>query len=63
MKCRVTEQGTLADCSVVSEDPPGEGFGEAALKLSGGFRMEPKTADGQSVKGAVIVIPIRFTPR
>jgi TonB family protein len=63
MHCRVTATGTLTACAVVSEEPPGAGFGEAALKLTNRFRMTKTTADGLPVEGADITIPIRFTPR
>ena len=47
-------------CVVGSEDPPGYGFGEAALKLSGKFRFTPATVDGAPVAGLRVNIPIRF---
>ena len=60
IRCRVTARGTVEKCIVLSEDPPGLGFGEAALKMSCLFKMKPKTADGRSVEGAEVNIPIRF---
>ena len=56
----MTAKGTLAGCSVVSEDPPNFGFGEAALKISKFFRMKPKQIDGQSVEGGSFTTRIRF---
>ena len=60
LSCTVTERGTVSGCSVVSEDPSGQDFGNAALKLTRYFKMRPQTRDGQPVGGAKINIPIRF---
>jgi TonB family protein len=58
--CRVTASGDLTDCAVTTEDPSGQGFGDAALHLSALFKMKPMTRDGVPVSGAQINIPIRF---
>jgi len=60
LDCQVTAKGAVAGCVVVSEEPQGFGFGEAALKLSRLFKMKPRMEDGQAVEGASVRIPITF---
>ena len=60
IKCTVSAKGTVENCSVLSEEPDGLGFGGAALRMSKLFKMKPKTSDGQAVEGAEVTIPIAF---
>lgn len=60
MACTVTEEGRMAGCEILEEEPPQAGFGEAALKLQRRFKMMPKTKDGDPVGGGRVVIPVRF---
>jgi TonB family protein len=60
IQCHVTAKGGLDLCKTISEAPLGAGFGDAAIKMSGIFRMKPQTADGQPTDGGSIVIPIVF---
>ena len=63
LQCAVTISGLLEACSVVSETPTGEGFGQAALRLSTLMRMRPALVDGQPVGGAIIRVPVAFETR
>ncbi|MDQ0463268.1 TonB family protein [Caulobacter ginsengisoli] len=62
ISCDVTSLGTLVYCSLISETPEGEGFGEAALKVTSKFRMKPLARDGSPVGGGTVRIPILFHP-
>lgn len=50
MECVVTPAGTLKSCKVVSESPPGLGYGAAALALAPVFKLQPATQDGVPVE-------------
>ena len=58
VRCHVDEAGKLEPCEVVSETKPG--FGAAAIKVAGRFKMKPVLPNGHSVKGGVVVVPIRW---
>jgi TonB family protein len=60
MACIATEKGALSNCRILTEAPPGYGFGQAAKDMAGLFRVKPTTADGVSVVGTEVVIPIDF---
>jgi TonB family protein len=60
IECVVTATGVLDRCAVRSEDPPGLGFGAAALALSSTFLMHPMTKDGVPVEGGKVVVPIHW---
>ncbi len=51
--CLVSGDGRIA-CSVVSEDPPGWGFGEASLRVARHFRVAAQTSSGQATTGGRI---------
>jgi TonB family protein len=62
VSCTVTAEGRLVDCAVISEEPAGYGFGDAALRTSKLFKMNPIGRDGRPVAGAKVVIPMVFKP-
>lgn len=61
--CKVSRQGALYDCLVVSESPAGAGFGGAALVLTPQLLMTPALKDGQPVEFDGVTIPINFDGR
>ncbi len=58
--CTVAADGSLTGCAIASEDPPGMGFGQAALAASASFTTNPWTDDGRPAEGARIHLPIRL---
>ncbi|MFN3560082.1 MAG: TonB family protein [Brevundimonas sp.] len=58
LQCTVRPDGSLANCSVVNEDPAGAGFGQAALAAARRSRVSPRTVDG-AAEGATV----RWTQR
>lgn len=59
LECVVQAGGALV-CRVSEETPARQGFGEAARRLSNLLRLETASADGASLVGRRIVVPIRF---
>lgn len=59
LDCVVVDEGRL-DCTVVSEDPPGYGFGSASLQISRAFRIAPETSDGTPTAGGRLRRTIRW---
>jgi protein TonB len=49
VECIAREDGSLADCAVVSESPANDGFGPATLKLTPKYRL--RDAKGRPIKG------------
>lgn len=60
LTCRVTSTGLLTGCRVLSETPPGLGFGQAALAIAPQVLMTPAIKDGKPVEFEAITIPINF---
>lgn len=57
--CKVSLQGALFECIVLSEKPADMGFGQAAIALTPQFLMKPAMKDGKPVVSGVR-IPISF---
>ena len=60
VECTIKHDGGLEPCAVVSEQPPGLGFGDAALQIAAVMKMNPWTAQGDPVDGARIRLPVRL---
>jgi TonB family protein len=60
LACTVEPGGVLGGCSVDSESPTGQGFGQGALALASKFRVGPWSQDGQPTVGARLRLPIRY---
>lgn len=62
ISCIATGDGLLKDCAVEAEEPANQGFGDAALELSGKFRVAPRKSDGTPMSGTRVRLPLRFEP-
>jgi|GEM_PF-280791 len=60
INCRVNVQGAAEDCQVVTENPPGQGFGAAAVQTAKLFEFTPATSAGIPFPGRVS-IPLAFS--
>jgi len=58
--CDVAAGGALSGCTVESEDPPGQGYGAAALALAPDIRIGLLSASGVPLVGAKVRVPIRY---
>jgi len=59
LDCLVSGDGRIS-CSVISEDPPNWGFGDASLRIARQFRIAPQTADGRPTTGGRVRQTIRW---
>lgn len=61
VRCRIREDQRLDRCFVVSEDPSGYGFGEAAIRVAEGeYRFRPPTLDGRYQDDITVTITVEF---
>jgi TonB family protein len=58
--CKVAHEGTLSDCAVASETPPGLDFGKSALAITQTMAMNPWTREGLPVDGGRVRVPVRI---
>jgi TonB family protein len=61
LDCASENDGGLADCRVVSENPAGHGFGLAALRLSRNYRLEPPSTQNSSRQPDRVKFGLNFT--
>jgi TonB family protein len=59
LDCLVGANGALS-CTVLSEEPPGYGFGESALQIAREFRLAAQTREGAPTSGGRVRLPIRW---
>jgi TonB family protein len=60
LECMVADEGSLTDCLVVEETPPGHGLGQRALEASAKLKMDVKNVGGMATTGARVRIPFTF---
>jgi TonB family protein len=60
VKCSVTADAHLDDCLIVSEDPPGFGFGRATLQAARSMNLRAKAAAGKPPVGGQVIVPINW---
>ncbi|WP_366513462.1 TonB family protein [uncultured Brevundimonas sp.] len=53
LECAVAPDGAVGECRVLSETPPGQGFGRAAVEGAQRARLNPRSGDAK----------VRFTIR
>ena len=59
LSCTVQPNGQVSDCSIVSEEPSGAGFGREALAAARRATLTPRQVDGAAV-GARVNFPVTF---
>ena len=60
LSCRIRLDTRLDGCRVVRETPPGLGFGQAGLAVSGLFRFQPPIENGRPVEGQQVTVGVDF---
>ncbi len=60
LSCRITVAGAPTGCAVVSETPPGLGFGQAALAMIPQMLFNPAIKNGKPVEFSELRIPLSF---
>ena len=60
VQCEISAAGEPSACSIQSETPAGDGFGQAALSLAPTFKFKPKTVNGVAVDGGVATMSVRL---
>ncbi len=62
MRCIIQADSRLDRCAIISETPPGTGFGSAALTLAPLYRFQPPTENGQIQADQGVTVTVRFEP-
>ena len=61
VNCDIGSYGALLDCTTITEEPKGQGFGAAAHNLARKFKAPPTLA-GKSLAAAKVQLPFTFDP-
>jgi TonB family protein len=59
-RCVVAADGSLGNCAPSAAEPEGLGFSEVAAKLASTMKLNPWTADGGPVDGAVVQFGVQL---
>ena len=59
LTCKVDIHGLAESCRIAAEDPPGRGFGAAAMALLSKLRMTLWSAEAGPVSGGVVHINVK----
>jgi TonB family protein len=59
-RCLIRANGTLYDCNILSETPPGYGFARASIAVMRLYKMRPRTVNGEPVEGYSVDIPLTW---
>ena len=63
VRCRIGQDTRLQRCRVIREDPPGYGFGEAAIRVAiETYRFRPATLDGAYDDSVDVNVEVNFGP-
>jgi protein TonB len=62
VRCTVTKSGALTGCSILSEDPPDFGFGQATLSVTHIWKIRPKSVDGAPTEGGTFQRTVVWRP-
>jgi TonB family protein len=62
IRCGLTRDGALKDCTPITEQPSGEGFGNAAVSLSKRFSTTVGKVSGSLLQSLRLDLPVQFAP-
>jgi hypothetical protein len=60
LRCRMAGDGGLKGCEVATEEPRGEGFGQAARNLAKAFRVADEVVQSKPMQGVYVDVPFDF---
>jgi TonB family protein len=62
LSCQFDRAGRLRNCATITEEPKQKGFANGAMSLVKLFRAPATIADGRSIEGVQVQIPVVFDP-